>query len=102
VFGDAIDAVGAGIHRFRDPSLRGEFDAARLPIEVSEAHAYAVDSRRGRVDFFVDGKHVRTLEQAPDYPMQTMIGVFDFPAKAGAAEHAGHVPQLVLDYVRER
>ncbi len=42
------------------------------------------------------------LEQAPDYPMQMMIGVFDFPAKAGADQHAGHVPQLVLDYVRGR
>lgn len=102
VFGDAIDAVGAGIHRFRDSSLREEFDAPRLPIEVSEFHAYAVDWRRGRVDFFVDGKHVRMLEQAPDYPMQMMIGVFDFPAKAGADQHAGHVPQLVLDYVRGR
>jgi hypothetical protein len=24
-----------------------------------------------------------TLDQAPDYPMQLMIGVFDFPAKGG-------------------
>jgi hypothetical protein len=32
------------------------------------------------VDFFVDGDHVRTVEQA---------------------EHAGHVPRFDLDYVRE-
>ena len=102
VFGNAIDAVGAGIHRFRDPSLREEFAAPRLPIEVSKFHLYGVDWRPGRVDFFVDEKHVRMVEQAPDYPMQMMIGVFDFPAKASAAEHAGHVPELVLDYVRKR
>jgi hypothetical protein len=34
--------------------------------------------------------------------MQMMIGVFDFPARPAAAAHAGHVPQLVLDYVHER
>jgi hypothetical protein len=33
--------------------------------------------------------------------MQMMIGVFDFPARPVAAVHAGHVPLLVLDYVRE-
>ncbi|WP_165944322.1 hypothetical protein [Micromonospora sp. KC213] len=53
------------------------------------------------MDFFVDGHHVRTVEQAPDYPMQMMIGVFDLPAKPAAAAHAGHVPFFVLDYVRE-
>jgi hypothetical protein len=53
------------------------------------------------VDFFVDGDHVRTVEQAPDYPMQMMIGVFDFPTRSSAAVHDGHVPLFVLDYVRE-
>jgi glycosyl hydrolase family 16 len=99
VFGDAIDAVGAGIHPFRDPALRDDFAAPRLPIDVSEFHVYAADWRPGRVDFSVDGRHVRTVEQAPDYPLQMMIGVFDFPAKPSAAEHAGHVPRLVLDRV---
>jgi hypothetical protein len=53
------------------------------------------------VDFFVDGDHVRTVEQAPDYPMQMMIGVFDFPASPAAAVHAGHVPLFVIDYVHQ-
>jgi Glycosyl hydrolases family 16 len=102
IFGDAIDAtgpaVGAGIHPFRDPELRDDFTTTRLPIDVTELHVYAADWRPGRVDFFVDGEPLRTVEQAPDYPMQMMIGVFDFPAKPGAADH---VPRLVLDYVSE-
>ncbi|HEY3648907.1 MAG TPA: hypothetical protein VGL33_13120 [Streptosporangiaceae bacterium] len=44
---------------------------------------------------------MRTVEQAPDYPMQMMIGVFDFPMKPSPAAEAGHVPQLVIDYVYE-
>lgn len=105
VFGEAIDAggpaVGMGVHPFRDPALRDDFAAPRLPIDVKEFHVYAADWRPGRVDFFVDGEHVRTVEQAPDYPMQMMIGVFDFPAKPSAARHADHAPRLVLDYVRQ-
>ena len=105
VFGDTIDqagaAVGMGIHPFRDPALHDDFDAPRLAIDVANFHRYVADWRPGRVDFFVDDEHVRTVEQAPDYPMQMMIGVFDFPERPAAAGHAGHVPLFVLDYVRE-
>ena len=52
---------------------------------------------RSVVEFFVDGRHVRTAGHAPDFPMQMMIGVFDFPARPAAAEHDGHVPRLVID-----
>lgn len=105
VFGDTVDATGAtvgmGVHPFRDPGLRDDFATSRLPIEVSEFHVYSIDWRPGRVDFFVDGAHLRTVQLAPDYPMQMMIGVFDFPAKPAAATHADHVPLLVIDWVRE-
>jgi beta-glucanase (GH16 family) len=105
VFGGAIDrrgpAVGMGIHPFRDPALREDFAAPRLPVDVTEFHVYATGWRPGGVDFFVDGDHVRTVEQAPDYPMQMMIGVFDFPARSAAAVNADHVPLFAIDYVRE-
>jgi Glycosyl hydrolases family 16 len=103
VFGDAIAdgaaAVGSGIHPFRDPKLTDEFSAPRLDLDVTDFHVYAADWRPGRVDFLVDGDHVRTVRQAPDYPMQIEIAVFDFPAKAVTAP-AGHVPELALDWVR--
>ena len=104
VFGDAIDrtgpAVGMGIHPFRDPALRDDFATPRLPIDETDFHVYTIDWRPGRVDFFVDGSHVRTVAQAPNYPMQMMIGVFDFPTRPAAAVHDGHVPLFALDYVR--
>ena len=99
VFGDALAteggrptaAVGMGVHPFRDPALTDEFAAEPLAIDVADFHVYAADWRPGRVDFLVDGEHVRTVHQAPDYPMQMMIAVFDFPAKGDAAT-ADHVP----------
>jgi Glycosyl hydrolases family 16 len=107
VFGDALRvdggtpsaAVGMGVHPFRDPAIVDEFEAPRMPIDVAEHHVYAADWRPGRVDFLVDGEHVKTVAQAPDYPMQMMVAVFDFPEKATGAP-ADHVPLLAVDHVR--
>jgi glycosyl hydrolase family 16 len=104
VFGDALGAgsaaVGMGVHPFRDPSLTDEFSAPRMAIDVAEHHVYAADWRPGRVDFLVNGEHVRTVHQALAYPMQMMVAVFDFPDRDARSEHADHVPQLAVDYVR--
>jgi hypothetical protein len=107
VFGDAIEdaggnasaAVGMGVHPFRDPAIVDEFAAERVAIDVTEPHVYAADWRPGRVDFLIDGRRVKTVGQAPDYPMQMMVAVFDFPEKAASAP-AGHVPLLAVDWVR--
>ena len=48
------------------------------------------------MDFLVDGELVKTVDQAPDYPTQMMVGLFDFPAKDGPADH---VPELAVDFV---
>ena len=108
VFGDALEcgggtptaAVGMGVHPFRDPAIVDEFAAPRLAIDVADFHVYAADWQPGRVDFIVDGDHVGSVEQAPTYPMQMMIAVFDFPDRADASQAAGHVPELAVDYVR--
>jgi hypothetical protein len=108
VFGDALQddgarptaAVGMGLHPFRDPAISDEFAAERVALDVTEFHVYAAGWRPGRVDFLIDGQHVKTVRQAPDYPMQMMVAVFDFPANAEAARHAEHVPELAVDYVR--
>jgi Glycosyl hydrolases family 16 len=108
VFGDALAAdgngpsadVGMGLRPFRDPAITDSFEAPRVEIDVTEPHVYAVDWRPGRVDFLIDGKRLKTVEQAPDYPMQMMVAVFDFPDHREASAHEGHVPLLAIDYVR--
>jgi Glycosyl hydrolases family 16 len=89
-----------GIHPFRDPALTDEFATPGIEIDVAEPHVYAAEWQRGRVDFLIDGQHVKTVHQAPDYAMQMMIAVFDFPAKAAAGADPDHVPELAVDYVR--
>ncbi len=88
-----------GVHPFRDPAISDEFEAPRVAIDVSEFHVYGADWRPGRVDFLIDGEHVKSVDQAPDYPMQAMVAVFDFPEKAESAPR-DHVPALVVDRIR--
>jgi hypothetical protein len=105
VFGDDITlgtaAVGMGVRPFRDPALVEDFTADHLAIDVADDHTYGVDWRPGSLTFSIDGTPVRQLDQAPDYPMQLMIGVFDFPAKSVGGDDDA-VPELVVTRVRGR
>jgi hypothetical protein len=48
------------------------------------------------VDFLLDGELLRTVPQAPAYPMQLIVGVFDFPRRAAPAREDVPVPELVV------
>ena len=104
MFGDAVDpgvgaAVGMGLHPFRDPAVTDDFDAPRLPLDLTEWHTYAVRWDAERADFHVDGALVRSCPRPPTYPLQLMLAVFDFPEKSDG--HDGDaVPELVVDWVR--
>jgi hypothetical protein len=58
-----------------------------------------VDWRPGSLEFTVDGDVVRRVAQAPDYPVQLEIGVFDFPDKADPSAAEVPVPELVVSHV---
>lgn len=77
--GEAVADVGSGVHAFRDPVLHEDFAAVRTAIDVAALHTYAVDWRPGRLALSIDGRVTRVVEQAPDYPLQLILGVFDFP-----------------------
>ncbi|GGM08256.1 glycoside hydrolase family 16 protein [Dactylosporangium sucinum] len=96
VFGDAAQAVGMGLHAFRDPAVTEDFAAPRLDIDVGEFHTYAVDWTPAAVTFSVDGVTVRSCAGPPTYPMQMMLAVFDFPAKP---DDAYVDPWFVIDYI---
>jgi hypothetical protein len=106
IFGDAVAEgvaqVGMGVHRFRDPDLTEEFATEPLRLDVGEDHTYAVDWRPGSLVFSVDGAVVRELAQAPDYPVQLMLGVFEFPDRHRDLIDHGPAPELVVSRVRGR
>jgi hypothetical protein len=101
VFGNAVEpgrsaAVGMGLHPFRDPRITDDFAAVLLPLDVTELHDYAVRWTPAEVVFSVDGAEVRRCPRPPDYPMQMMVAVFDFPERSDGSDD-GLVPELVVD-----
>ncbi|SEA40781.1 glycoside hydrolase family 16 protein [Leifsonia sp. 21MFCrub1.1] len=83
VFGRDVEEdaalVGIGFHAFRDPRLAEDFERVRLPIDVTEPHAYEARWDGDEASFRVDGRVVRLLDAPPQYPLQLMLAVFDFP-----------------------
>jgi hypothetical protein len=107
IFGNSEDgsgrlALGRGVHPFRDPALVEEFSAEPHSLDVTELHSYAVDWQPGRVDFFLDGVLTKSVAQAPDYPMELIIAVFDFPAETAGLATLPVVPELVVRGVHGR
>ena len=87
--------VGMGIHKFGDPALTEEWAQEELPIDVTEPHDYAAEWTPDDVAFFVDGEHVKTVGQSPAYPMQLMLGVYEFPGEEAVDyPHVFHVEHV--------
>ena len=111
VFGDALSSdadgrptarYGCGVHAFRDPTLVEDFAAPTVQIDVARTHTYAVSWTADGVDFLLDGDVVRTTAQSPAYPMQLILGVFDFPDRATPAQRDGREPPPTPALVVER
>jgi beta-glucanase (GH16 family) len=105
IFGRDVDpdqaAVGIGVHPFGDPLLTDDFEAVELPIDAREFHIYAVEWTERQVAFSVDGERVRTMAQSPAYPMQLMLGIYEFPAEDVDERKSNDYPkELVVDFVR--
>ncbi|GAB2970615.1 glycoside hydrolase family 16 protein [Actinotalea caeni] len=100
VFGSAAEPgrsaeVGMGIKALRDPRLRDDVAAPRLPIDVADWHTYRVDWDDAEARFAVDGVTLRTCPRPPRYPLVLMIGVFDFPD----GTETTHTPALEISRV---
>jgi Glycosyl hydrolases family 16 len=104
VFGNALEpgqsaAVGMGLHQFRDPATPEDFEAVPLDLDVAEFHTYAVTWTPEQAAFAVDGRPIRSCPRPPQYPMQLMLAVFDFPDwSTGTDDDLS--PAFVIDWVR--
>jgi glycosyl hydrolase family 16 len=93
-------AVGMGLHPFGDPEIVDEFSQERIGIDARDFHVYAAEWTPDAVVFFVDGDQIKNVAQSPAYPMQLMLGIYEFPPTDGE-ERAGPYPkEFVVDYVR--
>jgi Glycosyl hydrolases family 16 len=90
--------VGMGVHPFGDPRIRDEFAVEDLAIDARRFHTYAAEWTPDHVAFFVDHQPVKTVGQSPAYPMQFMLGIYEFP---GDGQPARPYPkEFVVDSFR--
>ncbi|MGZ4650095.1 MAG: glycoside hydrolase family 16 protein [Kineosporiaceae bacterium] len=89
--------VGMGVHPFGDPRITDDFEKIEIAVDVREFHVYTAEWTSDHVAFFVDGEPRKLVWQSPDYPMQLMLGIYEF-----GGVHAGEVypKEFVVDYVR--
>jgi hypothetical protein len=91
--------IGMGVHPFGDPAIEDEFAAEPLELDATEFHVYSADWRPDSVTFAVDGASVKTVRQSPAYPMQLMLGIYEFPT--GERRPADYPKVFKVDWVRD-
>ena len=75
---DASTGVGMGVRPHHDPALVDAFSLERLDIDVRQFHTYAAEWTPDWVSLYVDERLVKVVGQSPAYPMQFMLGVYEF------------------------
>jgi hypothetical protein len=103
IFGRDVRAgsadVGVGVKAHGDPAVGTDFEPVRLDGDATDWHRYSVEWTEQAVHFFVDDRHVKTVEQSLDYPMQLMLNIYEFDAPA-KPEPADYPKLFEVDYLR--
>jgi len=92
--------IGFGIHKFNDPTLKEAFYEEDFEIDVTQFHTYAAEWTPEKVVFYIDGKATKTIGQAPQYPMQFMLGVYEIPDLLKKEVQEKYPKKFVVEYVR--
>jgi Glycosyl hydrolases family 16 len=105
VFGSEIGPrstlVGMGLHPFADPEILDDFTKEAVAIDAAEFHAYAAEWTPSFVAFYLDERLVRFVAQSPAYPMQLMLGIYEFADGPEPPSPADRYPkEFLVDWFR--
>jgi beta-glucanase (GH16 family) len=89
---------GYGIHPFGDVNLKEEFFEDKIDSDPSVSNIYAARWQPNQVDFYINNKLIRTINQSPNYEMQLMLNIYEIPSEL---KETGFYPKkFIIDYVR--
>jgi beta-glucanase (GH16 family) len=72
-------------------------------IDVREWHTYSADWAPDHIAWYIDDQLIRVVEQSADYPMQLMLGLYEFPPDDGTPDprNPADYPKIFeVDWVR--
>ena len=83
IFGSEVSQdqslVGVGIKPHHDPRLADSFTKVPVSFDSTEFHTYSTEWMPGLSRFYIDDELVLESPQAPSYPMQRMLDIFESP-----------------------
>ncbi len=98
IFGRDVGAdsarIGMGLHPFGDPSITDAFSAESVRIDARQSHLYSVVWAPEFVAFYVDDRRIKVVHQSPSYPMQFMLGIYEFRDSPGPSVDRGPYPKV--------
>ncbi|MFW9854469.1 MAG: glycoside hydrolase family 16 protein [Candidatus Thorarchaeota archaeon] len=105
IFGDKVEKntieIGYGLHPFGDPNINDEFYKETFNLDIAEFHTFGVHWTPDFIDFFVDSEVIRKINQSPDYPMQFMLGIYEFARNETPNKSSEKYPkEFFIDYFK--
>ena len=79
---------------------KGALHATQVRIDATEPHTYSASWEPGLTRWFVDDREVRTVNQAPGYPLQLMLDIYEFPVDGDERRPTDYPKVFEVDWVR--
>jgi glycosyl hydrolase family 16 len=94
--GTSSARIGMGIHPWADPALREDFEQVPVDIDARRSHWYTAEWRPGSVRFYVDEQLAKVVDQAPAYPMQSLLTLYEFGTGPEPVSPATAYPKVAV------
>ncbi len=90
----ATTLARTGIKAHHDPGLRTDMAETRIPLDASAPHTWTVAWGDGETVIGCEGRVLRRLAQAPDYPLFLMLDLFEIGPRRGSYPKAATIHRV--------
>jgi hypothetical protein len=74
----------SGVKAHGDPSLATDTTSVEIPVDASKPHTWTAIWGNGETIIGCEGRTIRRIQQAPDYPLFLLIDLFEIGPPSGA------------------
>jgi hypothetical protein len=105
IFGRDVETasarIGMGVRPHHDPALLDEFEQVTVAMDARELHTYSVAWTPDYIAHYVDDRLVKVGRQSIAYPLQFLLGIYEFADGPEPPSPAESYPKaFVVDWFR--